>query len=282
MTAGSGTRSEDTEPPVHFTLSNGVATLTLCRPENRNAFSPETFATLMDGLDRAEADSSCGALLLTGFGPAFCAGQDLTQRGPRKIPFPPDLASTVDQFYNPLIRRLRSLSRPVVCAVNGVAAGAGVGIALACDITIAAEDADFVLAFTRIGLVPDAGTTWFLTRRLGEAKARALALTGARISGAEAAELGLIWKAVPSDTLADEAQRLAHRLSEGPREALNLTRQAIRAALENTLDTQLDLERDLQGQAGRNPDYAEGVLAFLEKRQPVFGRSHRGDDDTEE
>ncbi len=256
---------------VQSVIEDSVAIVTLNQPDKRNAFSPEMFADVMQALDEAENDPDCRALLLTGTGPAFCAGQDLTQRDPRKIPFPPDLSRTVDQYYNPLVRRLRGLKRPTVCAVNGVAAGAGIGIALACDITIAADEADFVLAFSKIGLIPDAGTTWALTRRLGEARAMALAMTGARISGAKAAELGLIWNAVPSDALRDEALKLVTSLARGPQEALLLTRAAIRAAGEGTLDAQLDFERDLQGQAGRNPDYAEGVLAFLEKRRPKFG-----------
>ena len=265
---------DDTQAaPILVERRNGFAKITLNRPDTRNAFSSRTHEWLMQGLKDAEDDTACHAVLLTNAGPVFCSGQDLNERDPRKVPFQYELSETVERYYNTLIRRLRTLDIPVICAVNGVAAGAGIGIALACDITIAATDADFVFAFSRIGLIPDSGTTWMLTRRLGEARAMALTLTGARISGAQAAEMGLIWRAVPQADLIAETEALAVRLAEGPAEALRLTRLAIRAAGEASFNDQLDLERDLQGRAGRNPDYAEGVLAFLEKRRAVFGNN---------
>lgn len=255
---------------VSEAINGGVLTLTLNRPDKLNAFNDAMHAALSAGIRRAHDDARVRAVLITGAGRAFCAGQDLGDRDPRKLDAPPDLGHTIETQYNPLIRAIRSLDKPVVCAVNGVAAGAGANLALACDIVLAARSARFIQAFSKIGLVPDSGGTWSLTRLLGEARAKALTLTGEPLDAETAAAWGLIWRAVDDDALMDEAQGLAARFAAGPTRGLGMTKQAIQAASTNSLDAQLDLERDLQRQAGRTSDYAEGVLAFFEKRDPEF------------
>ncbi len=253
---------------VLYEAKDGYALVTLNRPDKLNAFTEEMHQRLADALDRAR-DEGQRALLLTGAGRGFCAGQDLSDRS-----FPtgeqPDLGVTLDRLYNPLVRRLRALEMPVICAVNGVAAGAGANVALACDIVLAARSAKFIQAFAKIGLVPDSGGTWSLPRLLGEARAKALALTGAPLSAEQAADWGLIWQAVDDDRLIEEAEALAAGFAEAPTRGLALTKQAIQAAATNSLDAQLDLERDLQRAAGRTDDYREGVAAFLGKRKPAF------------
>lgn len=250
-------------------FADGVLRLTLNRPDKLNAFNEEMHLALRAGLERAHADADVRAVLLTGAGRGFCAGQDLGDRDPNAAE-KPDLGYTIETFYNPLVRQIRSLAKPVVCAVNGVAAGAGANVALACDIVLAARSARFIQAFSRIGLVPDSGGTWALPQFLGEARAKALALTAEPLSAETAAEWGLIWRCLDDAALMDEAQALAARLAAGPTRALGLTKQAIQAAATNTLDAQLDLERDYQREVGRGADYAEGVAAFLEKRKPNF------------
>ena len=251
-------------------LEGGVLTLVLNRPDKLNAFNPAMHDALRGGFERAARDADVRAVLLTGAGRGFSAGQDLGDRDPRKGGPAPDLGQTIGRYYNPLIRAIRSLDKPVIAAVNGVAAGAGANIALACDIVLAAQSARFIQAFAKLGLVPDAGGSWALTRLLGEARAKALALTAEPLSAGQAAEWGLIWKAVPDDSLMDEAQALARRLAQGPTFGFGLSKQAIQAASTNTLEAQLDLEQEFQQRAGRSADYAEGVTAFLEKRQPRF------------
>ncbi len=249
-------------------LADGVLGLTLNRPEKLNAFNEDMHLALRAGFERAHKDADVRAVLLTGAGRGFCAGQDLGDRDPRKGA--PDLGHTIETFYNPLLRLIRSLEKPVICAVNGVAAGAGANIAFACDITLAARSARFIQAFAKIGLVPDSGGTWNLPRLIGEVRAKALALTAEPLDAETAAGWGLIWRAVDDDKLMDEAKTLAVRLAAGPTKGLGLTKRAIQAAATNSLDEQLDLERDLQREAGRSADYAEGVAAFLEKRRPEF------------
>jgi 2-(1,2-epoxy-1,2-dihydrophenyl)acetyl-CoA isomerase len=247
----------------------GYRVLTLNRPDRLNAFNELMHAALHDALAEAEADAGCRALILTGAGRGFCAGQDLSDRvfEPGQVP---DLSATIERHYNPLVRALRRLPMPVVCAVNGVAAGAGANIATACDIVIAARSAKFIQAFAKLGLVPDSGGTWFLPRLVGRARAHALALLAEPLTAETAESWGMIWKAVDDDTLMDEAHRLASHFAVQPTVGLGLIKQALDASEFNDLDRQLDLERDLQGQAGRTPDYIEGVTAFFEKRQPRF------------
>jgi 2-(1,2-epoxy-1,2-dihydrophenyl)acetyl-CoA isomerase len=251
-------------------LDGGVLRLTLNRPDKLNAFNDEMHRALRAAFERAHTEPGIRAVLLTGAGRAFSAGQDLGDRDPRKMEGPPDLGTTIETFYNPLIRLIRGLEKPVVAAVNGVAAGAGANIAFACDIVLAARSARFIQAFARIGLVPDSGGTWSLPRLLGEARAKGLALTAEPLDAETAAAWGLIWRAVDDAELLPQAEALAARFAAGPTRGLGLTKRAIQAAAANTLDQQLDLERDLQREAGRSRDYAEGVTAFLDKRQPEF------------
>jgi 2-(1,2-epoxy-1,2-dihydrophenyl)acetyl-CoA isomerase len=247
----------------------GYRVITLNRPDRLNSFNEALHAALMSALLEAESDGNCRALILTGAGRGFCAGQDLSDRvfSPGQVP---DLSSTLEHLYNPLIRKIRSLQMPVICAVNGVAAGAGANIALACDIVLAARSAKFIQAFAKLGLVPDSGGTWFLPRLIGTARARALALLAEPVPAEQAEAWGMIWKAVEDVSLMDDAHRLAAHFAAQPTVGLGLIKQALDASETNDLDQQLDLERDLQGQAGRTPDYLEGVTAFFEKRQPKF------------
>lgn len=243
--------------------------LTLNRPERMNAFTAEMHRALAAALDDAPADEGCRAVLLTGAGRGFCAGQDLSEVTVENGAAP-DLGATIETFYNPLVRRIRALQKPVVCAVNGTAAGAGANIALACDLVLAARSAKFIQSFAKIGLVPDSGGTWLLPRLVGDARARGLALLGEPLAADTAADWGLIWRAVDDDRLRAEAEALTARLAAEPTQGFALTKQALAHAATNSLDAQLDLERDLQRKAGRTPDYAEGVDAFMTKRAPLF------------
>lgn len=247
-----------------------VEVITLDRPDKLNSFTDAMHLELRRVFEAARDDSECRAILLTGAGRAFCAGQDLGDRDPSKMDGPPDLTHTLTTFYNPLIRLIREMPKPVICAVNGVAAGAGANLALVCDIVLAAESAKFIQSFSKVGLIPDAGGTWSLTNLIGEARARAITMTATPVSALQAAEWGMIYKALPDNDLMDEAQKLANDLSKGATLGLSLTKKAIQAASNNSLDEQLDLEAELQGQCGRSEDYAEGVSSFLEKRAPEF------------
>jgi 2-(1,2-epoxy-1,2-dihydrophenyl)acetyl-CoA isomerase len=248
----------------------GYRVITLNRPARLNAIDGALRRDLMAALLAAEADTDCRALLLTGAGRAFSSGQDLTEEMLPEDGAAPDLGDLLDASYHPIIRKLRALPMPIVCAVNGIAAGAGANIALACDIVLAARSASFVQAFARIGLIPDCGGTWFLSRLVGMARARALSLLAEPVAADIAADWGMIWQAVDDDRLMDEAHALAARLAGQAAAALALIKRALDAAAGNPLDRQLDVERDLQALAAQSPDYREGVRAFLEKRPAVF------------
>jgi len=251
-------------------VSEGVATLTLNRPDRLNAFNDEMHEALREAIRTARRDKEVRALLLTGKGRAFSAGQDLSDRVREPGQPPHDLGAGLDRHYNPLVRTLRTLEMPVVAAVNGVAAGAGANIALACDIVLAARSAKFIEAFCKIGLVPDSGGSFTLPRRIGWARALGMAMLGEPVPAAQAEDWGLIWRCVEDDALLDEATALARHLATQPTKGLALMKRAFNASTVNDLDRQLDLERDLQRIAGRTEDYQEGVAAFFEKREPKF------------
>lgn len=255
-------------PDILLTAMHGaVLTLTLNRPERLNALETGLMQALNTAFDAAAADPAVRAVLLTGAGRGFCAGADLTQDfGTAK----PDLGAKIDAEYNPLVKKMRALPKPILCAVNGVAAGAGMNLALAADIVIAAQSAHFTQAFVRIGLLPDAGGTYFLPRLAGEGRARALALLGETISAAEAQAIGLVWKIFADEVLATEALTMAQHLAARPARALRAIKAALETSLEHSLDAQLNLERDLQRELGYGVDFIEGVMAFREKRPPVF------------
>jgi 2-(1,2-epoxy-1,2-dihydrophenyl)acetyl-CoA isomerase len=255
---------------IEVEARDGWRKLILNRPEKLNAVNPAMLTALLAALDAAEADSSVRALLLTGNGRGFCAGQEL---GPEVTPGadgPPDLEHLASTYHHEVVRRLRASRLPVVCAVNGVAAGAGASFALACDIVLAAKSARFVQSFVKIGLVPDSGASFFLPHAVGEARARALMMLGDAIGAETAASWGMIWKAVDDAELMTEAETLTAGLARAPTGALARMKQLFVAAGTNTLAAQLDLEARLQGEAGRTADYAEGIRAFQERRPPVF------------
>lgn len=244
--------------------------LVLNRPAKLNALNIPLLDQLKAAIDRAEADETCRAIVLTGAGRGFCAGQEL---GPDVTPGPsgpPDLEALAGRNHHEVVSRIRSSRLPFVCAVNGVAAGAGASFALACDIVVAARSATFVQSFIRVGLVPDCGSSFFLPRLVGDARARALAMLGDAIDADTAERWGMIWKAVDDTALETETQALAMRLSNAPAGALAAIKAMFAATNRNTLHQQLDLEAKLQGQAGRSSDFAEGVRAFQEKRVPRY------------
>jgi len=255
---------------VLTTLHSGWTEICLNRPDKLNAFNDDMHRQLASTMKTAAQDSEVRAVLLTGSGRGFCAGQDLSARDPRKLQGPPDLSQTLTQSYNPLVRLIRSMNKPVICAVNGVAAGAGANIALACDIVLASDSAKFIQSFAKVGLVPDAGGTWNLTHLLGTARAKGLALTAEPLTAEKAEQWGLIWKCIPAIDLLPQARELAGQFAGGPTVGLSATKKAIHLAETNDFDSQLDLEAQLQYECGRSADYAEGVAAFLDKRTPVF------------
>ncbi|GLQ35147.1 2-(1,2-epoxy-1,2-dihydrophenyl)acetyl-CoA isomerase [Amylibacter marinus] len=244
--------------------------ITLNRPDKLNSFNDEMHLALAQALRDAAENPKIRAILLTGAGRGFCAGQDLDGRDPRKMSGPPDLGKTLRTFYNPLVRLIRGVEKPVICAVNGVAAGAGANIAIACDIVIASDKAKFVQSFVNVGLVPDAGGTWSLTKLIGPARAKAWAMTGQPISAEQALDWGLIWQVAPAEKLLEDARALAKKLAAAPTFGLAMTKHAIHEADGNSFEEQLELEADLQAKCGCSPDYKEGVSAFLEKRAPEF------------
>lgn len=255
---------------ILFSLESGIARLTLNRPDRLNSFNDAMHAEVRDALAKVAADSTARVLVLTGAGRAFCAGQDLADRAVAPGMSPPDLGASIERNYKPLILTLRALPLPVVCAVNGVAAGAGANLALACDIVLAAKSARFIQAFSKIGLIPDSGGTYFLPRLVGTARAMGLAFLGDMVSSEQAQAWGLIWKCVDDHALADETEQLAQQFAGAATKALARTKEAIYAAAGNSLEAQLDLERDYQRELGQTFDYREGVTAFTQKRTPKF------------
>jgi 2-(1,2-epoxy-1,2-dihydrophenyl)acetyl-CoA isomerase len=256
----------DMSDEVRVEAREGWRKLVLNRPDKMNAANEAMLTALLAALDVAEADRGCRALLLTGEGRGFCSGQEL---GPAVMPGHSDLGA-IAALHHRFVRRLRGVKLPVVCAVNGVAAGAGASYALACDIVLAGRSARFIQAFVKIGLVPDSGASYFLPRLVGEARARALAMLGEAVDAERAAAWGMIWKVIDDAALQQEAERLTAHLATQPTEALAAMKRMFAASATSTLDAQLDLEQELQGEAGRSADYAEGVRAFLDKRPPVF------------
>jgi len=255
---------------ILFTLDGGAARLTLNRPDRLNSLNDAMHAEVRDALARVRAEPSARVLLVTGAGRGFCAGQDLSDRAVSAGSAPVDLGASIERNYKPLVLALRALPMPVVCAVNGVAAGAGANIALACDLVIAARSASFIEAFAKLGLVPDTGGTYFLPRLVGTARAMGMALLGERISAEQAAAWGLIWQCVDDDALTATADRIVAQFAEAPTRGLARTKEALYASPANTLDAQLDLERDFMRELGMSDDYREGVAAFMAKRAPRF------------
>lgn len=255
-----------------FDLNDGVARITLNRLDKMNSFNAAMHAELRDALDAIQANPAVRVLVLTGAGRGFCAGQDLADEEVRFVPgeTPPDLGDVVERHYKPLILRLANLRVPTVAAVNGVAAGAGASLALACDMVLATESAAFLLPFAKIGLIPDTACSWLVPQRLGQARALGLAMTGQKLPAAKAAQWGLIWDVVADNAFAGAVDALAQQLAQMPTRALVRTRQAMQAGRTNTLEQQLTLEGLYMRELGRSTDYVEGVVAFLEKRAPRF------------
>jgi len=258
------------ESTVLHRQEDGVAIVTLNRPDRLNSFTVAMHEELAEVLGWIESDDSVRALLLTGAGRGFCAGQDLADRAVAPGGESVDLGDSVERFYAPLVSRLCDLPKPVVCAVNGVAAGAGANIAFACDIVIAARSARFIQSFAKIGLIPDSGGTWVLPRLAGQARALGLALTGDPLSAERAEAWGMIWKCVDDEALMAEAVGLARSFAAGPTRGLAATKAALRSSFDRTLCESLELERDLMRELGFSADYQEGVAAFTEKRAPNF------------
>lgn len=252
---------------ILWSVDNGVARITLNRPSVFNAMHDPMRQEIVAALSLCRSEAAIRAVYLTGAGRAFCAGQDLQEVADSNGPAMHDILAS---GYNLIVRAIRHLEKPVVCAVNGVAAGAGANIALACDITVAAASASFTQAFSKIGLIPDSGGTWTLPRLVGLQRATALMMLSDKISAEEAANIGLIWKVFPDEVFAYESLRIAEVLAHMPTRALGMTKRALNRSFTNDFNTQLTLEDDLQTQAGQTYDYREGVAAFLEKRKPVF------------
>ena len=252
---------------IQYEIINGVGKITLNRPEKYHSFVREMALQLQELLDNYKEDKAVRAILITATGKAFCAGQDL---GEATDPNGPELTQIVQEHYNPIIRKIRNIEKPIVAAVNGVAAGAGASIALACDIVVATESASFIQAFSKIGLIPDSAGTFFLPRLIGFQKALALAMLGDKISASEADAMGMIYKCVPTDEFDDTITKVALKLANMPTKALGLIKELFNTSMTNDLKSQLALESKLQIEAASTEDYAEGVAAFIEKRKPEF------------
>jgi 2-(1,2-epoxy-1,2-dihydrophenyl)acetyl-CoA isomerase len=255
---------------IRFESRHGIARITLDRPDRLNSFTTQMHAELRDALHRVANDDSLRVLLLTGAGRGFCAGQDLSDRAVAPGDEPVDLGASIENNYRPLVQALRELPLPVVCAVNGVAAGAGANLALACDIVVACRSASFIQAFCRIGLIPDTGGTYFLPRLVGSARAMGLALLGDKLTAEQAEQWGLIWKCVDDAEFASTVDAMLEHLAQAPTRGLAAVKRALHASAGNTLEQQTTLERDVQRDLGRSHDYREGVAAFLAKRPPIF------------
>ncbi len=246
---------------------SGVAIIKLNRPDKYNSFNREMSLALHKALDAAAADETVRAIYFTGEGKGFCAGQDLSEAIDPKAP---GLKEIVTEHYNPIITRLRGIEKPIVCAVNGIAAGAGANIALACDIVVAASSASFIQAFSKIALIPDSGGTFILPRLIGFQRAAALMMLGEKVSAAEACQMGMIYKVFDDATFAEESMKMAVTLSQMPTIGIGLTKRLLNESMNNTLEQQLEREAVIQVEAAQSKDFREGVQAFLEKRKPIF------------
>lgn len=255
---------------ILFEINDGIAQLTLNRPDKLNSFTQAMHDEVRHAVHKVGTDKSVRVLILTGAGRGFCAGQDLSDRAVEPGARAVDLGDSVEKNYAPLVLALRGLPMPVICAVNGVAAGAGANLALACDIVLAAKSASFVEVFCKLGLIPDTGGTYFLPRLIGSARAMGLTMLGEKLSAEKAEAWGLIWKAVPDEELAAETMAMARHFATAPTKGLAFTKQALYASPHNTLQQQLALECGMMSELGRTEDYREGVTAFMEKRAPQF------------
>jgi 2-(1,2-epoxy-1,2-dihydrophenyl)acetyl-CoA isomerase len=258
-----------TDQTIRVSRDGDVTTITLNRPDKLNAFNAVMHQEMQAAVDLVARDGS-RALVITGSGKGFCTGQDLADRVQKPGDPPPDLGASLEIRYNRLVRMIAALEMPVIAAVNGVAAGAGANLALACDIVVAARSASFIQSFCKVGLIPDSGGTWTLPRLVGQARAKGLALLGDKIDAATAEQWGMIWKCVDDADLMPTVAGMAARLAAAPTLGLALAKQALARSATNDLDQQLDLERDLQDRLGRSDDYREGVSAFMDKRVPKF------------
>ncbi len=255
---------------ILFKVEKGTAFITLNRPETLNSFTVEMHLEFRDALTKCAENDEIRCVLLSGEGRGFCAGQDLNDRAVAPGEASPDLGESVEKYYNPMIRMIANMEKPVVCAVNGVAAGAGANIALACDIVIAARSACFIESFCKLGLIPDSGGTWHLPRLLGMARAKAVAMLGSKISAEQAQQWGMIWDVVDDEALLEVSRQMAMNLATQPTKGFAFTKRALLSSANNSLDEQLELEKELMRAAGQTQDYKEGVDAFMNKRQPVF------------
>ncbi|GAA4275817.1 enoyl-CoA hydratase-related protein [Aquimarina mytili] len=255
-------------PSIELQIDNGVAKVTLNRPETFNSFNREMALLLQETLDQCNTNDQVRAIVLTGNGKAFCAGQDLNEVTSPELN--PGFRKILEEHYNPIVERIRSIEKPIIAAVNGVAAGAGANIALACDIVVAIETASFIQAFSKIGLIPDSAGTFFLPRLIGLQKASALMMLGDKVSANEAEQLGMLYKVFSVETFEEEVDKLALKLAHMPTKALGLTKRLLNQSMVNNLEQQLNMESDLQIEAAESEDYSEGVNAFIEKRKPVF------------
>lgn len=249
-------------------IKNNIATLTLNRPEVFNSFNREMALLLQSELDACEKNPEVRAIVITGSGKAFCAGQDLKEVTSPELN--PGFKKILEEHYNPIISRIRNIEKPIIGAINGVAAGAGANIALACDVVIASENASFIQAFSKIGLVPDSAGTYFLPRLIGFQKASALMMLGDKVSAQEAEKLGMVYKVISSEIFLEEVNTIANTLANMPTKALGLTKRLLNSSMQNSLEEQLNLESKLQIESAQSEDYAEGVDAFVNKRKPNF------------